>query len=58
MLDDLSEVEGDRKDKEVKAFTDTVNNIMKFGLQADKTLDVMIKADENWFLNGLMKLFK
>jgi DNA-binding transcriptional regulator GbsR (MarR family) len=58
MLDQLSDVEGDKKDKEVKAFTDTMQNIKKFGLQADKTLDVMIKADENWFLNSLMKLFK
>jgi DNA-binding transcriptional regulator GbsR (MarR family) len=58
VLDQLSHVEGDKKDKEVKAFTDTMNNIKKFGQQADKTLDMMIKADENWFLNSMMKLFK
>jgi hypothetical protein len=27
-------------------------------MQADKTLDVMIRADENWFVGSLMKLFK
>ena len=58
VLDQLSEVEGDKKDKEVKAFTDTMNNLRKFGQQADKTLDMVIKSDENWFLNSLMKLFK
>jgi DNA-binding transcriptional regulator GbsR (MarR family) len=58
MMDQLSDVEGDKKNKEVKAFTDTMNNIKKFGQQADKTLDVMIRADENWFLNSVMKLFK
>jgi len=58
ILDQFSEVEGDKKDREIKAFTDTINNIKKFGHQADKTLDAVIKADENWFLNTLMKMFK
>lgn len=58
VLDQLSEVEGDKKDKEVKAFTDTMNNLKKFGQQADKTLDMVIRSDESWFLNSLMKLFK
>ncbi|HYF33111.1 MAG TPA: MarR family transcriptional regulator [Chitinophagaceae bacterium] len=58
ILDELSNVEGDKKDKEVKAFTDTVNSIKKLGMQADKTLDVMIKADEHWFFSSLMKMFK
>ncbi|HEY0678712.1 MAG TPA: MarR family transcriptional regulator [Chitinophagaceae bacterium] len=58
LLDQLTDVEGDKKDKDVKAFTDTMQNIKKFGLQADKTLDMMIKAEENWFLTNLMKLFK
>lgn len=58
MIDQLSEVEGDKKDREVKTFTDTMLNIKKFGQQADKTLDVMIRADENWFLNSLVKIFK
>jgi DNA-binding transcriptional regulator GbsR (MarR family) len=58
MLDQLSNVDGDKKDKEVKAFTDTLGNIKKFGLQADKALDMMIKADENWFLSGILKIFK
>ena len=58
MLDQLSSVEGDKKDKEVKTFTETMSNIKKFGLQADKALDMMIKAEENWFLGSLVKLFK
>ena len=58
LLDQLGEVEGDRKDKNVKQFADTVNGIKRFGLQADKMLDVLVKADENWFVGSLMKLFK
>ena len=57
VLKDLSEVEGDRRDKAVKTFTDTIQNIRKFSEQADKTLDTMIKADEHWFWSSLMKLF-
>src|SRR5688572_13446472 len=58
LLDQLEEVEGDKKDKNVKAFVDTVGNIKKLGKQADKTLDTLVKADENWFIGNLIKLFK
>jgi DNA-binding transcriptional regulator GbsR (MarR family) len=57
VLKELSEVEGDKRDKAVKTFTDTIHNIRKFSEQADKTLDTMIKADEHWFWSSLMKLF-
>jgi len=58
LLDQLEEVEGDKRDKEVKTFIDVVSGIKRLGKQADKTLDMMIRADENWFVSGLMKLFK
>src|SRR5882672_2597859 len=58
LLDRLEAVEGDKRDKNVKTFVDTVSSIKKLGRQADKTLDVMVKADENWFLGTMMKLFK
>jgi hypothetical protein len=58
LLDKLEEVEGDKRDKSIKSFVDTVSSIKKLGKQADKTLDTMIKAEESWFVGGLMKLFK
>jgi DNA-binding transcriptional regulator GbsR (MarR family) len=58
LLDKLEEVEGDKRDKNVKAFVDTVSGIKKLGKQADKTLDTMIKAEESWFVGALMKMFK
>lgn len=58
LLDKLENVEGDKKDKQVKTFVETVGSIKKLGRQADKTLDVMIKAEENWFVGNLIKLFK
>ena len=58
LLSQLEKIEGDRKDKHVKQFVETVGSIKKLGLHADKTLDVMIKADESWFMSGLLKVFK
>lgn len=58
LLDQLEEVEGDKRDKNIKTFVETMSSIKRLGRQADKTLDLMIKADENWFVSGLMKLFK
>ena len=58
LLDQLENVEGDKRDKNIKALVDTVSSIKKLGRQADKTLDVMIRAEENWFVGNLVKLFK
>ncbi|MDZ4810234.1 MAG: MarR family transcriptional regulator [Bacteroidota bacterium] len=58
LLDKLEEVEGDKKDKHVKLFVDTVGSIKKLGRQADKTLDRMIRAEESWFISSMMKIFK
>ena len=57
VLKELSEIEGDKRDKAVKTFTDTIHNIRKFSEQADKTLDAVIRADEHWFLGSMLKIF-
>lgn len=58
LLSQLENVDGDKKDPGTKQFVDTVSGIRKFGGQADKMLDVMVKADESWFLGSLLKFFK
>ncbi len=58
LLDQLEAVEGDKRDKEVKTFVEVIGGIKRLGLQADKTLDTMIRAEENWFLSTMMKFFK
>jgi DNA-binding transcriptional regulator GbsR (MarR family) len=58
LLAQLEDVEGDKKDKDIKQFTDTISGIRNFSKQADRMLDVMIKADENWFVGSLLKFFK
>jgi DNA-binding transcriptional regulator GbsR (MarR family) len=58
LIEQLAEVDGDKRDKNVKTFTDTMNGIKRLGQQADKTLDMMIRADENWFVSSLLRFFK
>lgn len=58
VLNQLSTVEPDENDADVKAFTETIGNIKKFAGQAEKTLDTIIKAEENWFWSSFIKIFK
>lgn len=58
LLSQLEHIDGDKKDKDVQQFTQMIGSIKKLGLQADKTLDVMIKAEENWFTGSILKMLK
>ncbi|MCP9752163.1 GbsR/MarR family transcriptional regulator [Ferruginibacter sp. HRS2-29] len=58
LLAQLENVEGDKKDKDIKQFTEVIGGIKKLGSQADKLLDVMVKAEENWFTGSVLKIFK
>jgi DNA-binding transcriptional regulator GbsR (MarR family) len=58
LLEQLSNVEGDKRNTEVKSFTETVENITKFSAHAEKAMDMMIKAEENWFWGNFLKIFK
>lgn len=58
VLEEVSHVEGDKKDKHVKAFMGSITGIKRIAGNADKTIDTMVKADENWFFGGILKLFK
>jgi len=58
IMEQIKEIDGDRKDAESKQFIETVTQIQKFARQADKALDGLIKADEHWFSGTLLKLFK
>jgi DNA-binding transcriptional regulator GbsR (MarR family) len=58
VLNALQSVEGDQKDKHVKAFRDSISNINRFAQQTDATLNAFIKAEENWFYSTLLKVFK
>lgn len=58
VLDEVKNVEGNKNDKNIKAFVDTIDEIERFTKKADKTLETMIKADENWLVGSFMKLMR
>ncbi|WP_295800720.1 MarR family transcriptional regulator [Mucilaginibacter sp.] len=58
ILDELSKVQGDAKDPAFKTFNKSVTDINKLAKNVDKTLETMIKADENWFWGSVLKIFK
>ena len=60
MLKLLSQLENidDKKEKDAKEFLTVVGDIKKLGNHADSLLDIMIKAEENKFINGVLKIFK
>lgn len=58
VLDQLSNIEGEKRQPEVKAFTSVISNIKKFSSQAEKTMNTVIRAEENWFWNSFIKMIK
>ncbi len=54
----LNKVEGDQKDKHVKAFKEAIQNIQKFAQQTDSALNAFIKSEENWFYSTLLKVIR
>lgn len=58
VLDELSKVEGDKGDENFKTFNKSINDINKLAINVDKTLETMIKAEENWFWGSILKIFK
>ena len=55
-LENISHVDGDENDKAIKTYTDTIKGLQRFGEQTDKSLDKLIKAEENWFWGTMIKL--
>ena len=55
-LAELQTIEGDKKDKHVKAYLETVKGLKDLTTKADGLIELMLKADESRFLNLLIKL--
>ena len=58
VLNELSSVQGDEKDVEFKTFKKSITDINKLAVNVDKTLETMLKAEENWFWGSILKVFK
>ncbi len=56
VLNEISAVEG--KSPQEEEFAAVVKDINLFATKADKTLDSLIKADQNWFVGTFMKMIK
>jgi DNA-binding transcriptional regulator GbsR (MarR family) len=56
VLHKLQDIEGDKKNEETKEFTKMLGQLESFVNKMDRSADIMIKADENWFFGTLFKL--
>jgi DNA-binding transcriptional regulator GbsR (MarR family) len=57
-LEGIKEIEGDKKDTDVKLFTTTVNDLHRVVKQADGILNQTIKAEQSWLLGNIIKILK
>ncbi|RNL56881.1 GbsR/MarR family transcriptional regulator [Pedobacter jejuensis] len=58
ILSELTSVTGDDKDPEFKTFQKSIGDINRLAKNIDKTMEAMMKAEENWFLSSILKVFK
>jgi DNA-binding transcriptional regulator GbsR (MarR family) len=58
VLNQVSEVQGDKNNKEFQEFKNTVDSITKMAYNAESLIDGMIKAEENRFFNSIIRLFR
>lgn len=58
ILNELNNVQGNDKDPAYKTFKTSIADINKLAKNVNKTLDTMLKADENWFWGSIFKIFK
>lgn len=58
VLDELTQVPGDQNDPEYKTFNKSITDINNLAKNVNKTLDTMLKAEENWFWSSIFKIFK
>ncbi|WP_121355145.1 GbsR/MarR family transcriptional regulator [Flavisolibacter nicotianae] len=59
LLRELSQMETVTDDStEAKQFVKTVKDIHEFAGKIDKSVETMLKADENWFFGAILKLLR
>ncbi len=58
VLSEVKTIDENKKDPEVKAFTDRISEINGLVNKADSFANLIIKSDEHWFMNSLLKLMK
>lgn len=54
VMSEMKKVEGE--EEQAKQFRATIEDLDKVIGKADKTIELLLKADENWFMNNFIKL--
>lgn len=58
VLAEVKQVQGDQKDPDHQAFVAAVDNLHEVVNQADAFLDIVVKAERNWFFDTVFKIFQ
>jgi DNA-binding transcriptional regulator GbsR (MarR family) len=58
LMQNLQDIQGEKTSADYKTYKRTIDGIVKYGEQADKTLERLIKAEENWFWGSFLKMLK
>ena len=58
MLSQLENIDGDKDDRHIKQFTEVIKDIQKMGVSAEKFINLMMRAEGNWFAESVLKMFK
>ena len=59
VLRELSQLEKiDEKGSEAESFVKTVGDIHELASKIDRSVETMLKADENWFFGAILKLLR
>ncbi|GAB4423101.1 MAG: hypothetical protein OHK0039_39560 [Bacteroidia bacterium] len=56
VLEEVKDIDGSREDPDIQAFLHSVESLEKIVGQADKFLEVVVKADRSWFFETLVRM--
>ena len=56
-LKEIKDVEGPANDEDLKSFVESLDNLEKIMDQTDKFLEIILKADQEWFFKMIKKAF-
>lgn len=58
VLNSLKDVENTSKNVDIKSFNETISNLSSFVSKMNNSVDMMLKADQNWFFGTFLKILK
>lgn len=58
VIHELKGLKGDHKNKEFAVFSEVMEDLDGLTNKGEKMMDLIIKSDENWFLNTFIKLMR